>query len=133
IAGARDGTGDGVRSGERLITRRFQRSAEGAGAVGQGAVAGQRGLAIAAGEMDGAGVARRRVVELILRRDGETEGRAGGGAGRSADSEMRGGGGADGDGIARAGDRTRNRVGGGERLIAGSFQDRKSTRLNSSH
>ena len=58
----------------------FERGAERAGAVGQRAVGGQDGLAVAAGEVDRAGVAGGRVVERVLRRHREVEGAAGCGA-----------------------------------------------------
>src|SRR5205814_1569423 len=70
VAGAGDAARCGVGGGDRLAAPRPQRGAEGAGAVGQGAVGRQRGGAVAAGEVDGAGVTRGRVVELVLGGDG---------------------------------------------------------------
>src|SRR5205085_2383469 len=75
-------------------------------------------LAVRAGEVHRAGVARRRVVELVERRDREVEGAARRGAGRSADREVRGGGGADGGGVGRAGEGTADRIGRRDRPIS---------------
>ena len=75
--------------GDRLIARRLERRAECPRAVGQRAVGRQRRSAIAAGEVDRAGVTGRRVVELIQRRHGEAESRAGRRSSRCADREMR--------------------------------------------
>src|SRR5207237_1402090 len=101
---------------------RPQRGAEAADAAGQSAVGRQGGGAVAAGEMDGAAVAGRRVVELVLRRDGGAEGRGRGSTARGAHGEVGRGGGADGHGAAGAGDGTCDRVGGGEGLVAGGLE-----------
>src|SRR5205814_1836895 len=68
------------------------------------------------GEVDGAGVARGDVVELVERGHGEVEGHAGGGTGGGADHEMIGDSG-DGD-RGRASNGAGHRVGGGHRLAA---------------
>ena len=72
-AGPRDGTCHRVRRGYGLIAGRLERRAEGARAAGQSAVGRQYRAAIAAGEVNRAGVTGRRVVELIQRRHGEVE------------------------------------------------------------
>src|SRR5205807_1673029 len=100
----------------------FQSSTEGAATAAERAVAGQRRGAVAAGEVGGAGVARCRVVELVLRCHGEVEGAAGGGAAGGADREVGGSGGADGDAVAGAGDAAGIGVGGGQRLAAGRLE-----------
>ena len=50
-----------------LVARGLQRDAERAGAAGQGAVGRQHGGGVAAGEVDRAAIARRRVVVGVLR------------------------------------------------------------------
>src|SRR5207244_3252149 len=66
VLDARLGPGDrgvvGVGGGDRPGSRRLQGGVEVAGAVGEGGVAGQDGLAVTRGEMDGARVADGDVV-----------------------------------------------------------------------
>src|SRR5204862_364670 len=114
--GAGDAAAGGVRRGDGLIARRLQGDAEGPVAGGQGHVPRQHRLTVAAGEVNRAAVARRRVVIRIQGGDGEAEGAARRGAGRSADRVVRGGRGADRDGVARSGNTVEERIRGGEGL-----------------
>src|SRR5262249_26301256 len=84
--------------------------------VAQGAVGGQDGVDVAAGEVDRAAVVRVRVVEQVLRRDREVEGNPDEGAGRGADGVVGGGRGADRDGVAGAVDGAVGRVDGRGRV-----------------
>src|SRR5437773_1172678 len=68
--------------------------------------------------MYGARVAGRRIVELVKGGDCEAERRAGGSAARGADTEVSRGSGADGDGVAGAGDGAIGRVRGRDGLTA---------------
>ena len=62
---ARNRRGSRVGRRDGLTTGCLECDAEGADAVGQRGVGWQDGLGIAAGEVDGAGIASRLVVELI--------------------------------------------------------------------
>ena len=78
MSGLRVGGRDGLAAGG------LERDGEGADAVGQRGVSRQGGLAVAAGEVDGAGVAGGCVVELIESRHGDVESSARGRAARCA-------------------------------------------------
>src|SRR5262249_21143628 len=111
-----------IGGGDGLVARRLQRGAEGAGAVGQRAVARQGRLAVGAGEVDRARVAGRHVVALIERRYREGERRARGGRRRGTDREVRRGTGRGVDGAAGAGGACVGGVGGGDGLVAQRLQ-----------
>src|SRR5262249_27864591 len=86
-AGAGDRGGDRVGDRQRLAARRLERHEvrEGVGAVvagGEGVVRRQRGLAVAAGEVDRARVAAGRVAVLVEGVERDAERRAGRGGGR---------------------------------------------------
>src|SRR5205814_1685886 len=89
-ARAGDGGVGRVGGGERLVAGGLHRGPTRGGAVGQGGVGRQGGLAVAAGEVDGAGVAGGRVVVGVQGRHREGERGAGRGVGRDADAEVRG-------------------------------------------
>src|SRR5439155_1678838 len=103
-AGAGDGTGDGVRGGQRLIAGGRERGVEGPGAIAERAVGRQGGAAVGAGRVQRTGGAGGRVVELILGSDREREGAACGHTGRRGHGKVRGGRGSDRDGATGAGD-----------------------------
>src|SRR5207247_2338166 len=68
---------------------RLQRRRKGTDAGGQGGIGRQHGGAVAAGEVNRAGVSRERGVGGILRGDGETQGGVGGDGGWRGYAEMR--------------------------------------------
>ena len=103
-AGPSDRAGSRIRNRQCREARRLECGAEGAGAVGQGAVGRQHCLSVGAREMHRACITRGGIVERVQSSHGETKGGARRGARRSADGEVRSGGGADGDGVAGAGD-----------------------------
>src|SRR5207302_985016 len=107
---------------ESLVASGLQGGAEGTGAGAQGAVRRQDALAVAAAEVGRAAVARRRVVGVMERGDGDAEGAAGGGAARSADHEMGSAVRVDVNAVTGAGDGAVSGVGGGDGLVAGRFQ-----------
>src|SRR5207302_553649 len=94
-AGGGNGGGDGVGRGDGLVARGLQRGAKGASAVRQRAVGGHARLPYTALFRSRAAVARCRVVELVLRRDGEAEGGSRSGAGWGAHAEVGSRGGTD--------------------------------------
>src|SRR5207249_1377613 len=130
VVGGRRGDDDGgaaagdrarrsVDGRDRLGTGGAERGAEAPHPVGQWAVGRRSGGGGGGGEVRRGGVALGRVVERILRHHREAEGDAGRRRARDAENEVIGGGGADGDRGAGAGDRAGDRVGGGDRLAAG--------------
>src|SRR5205823_6283063 len=121
-AGAGDRTVGGVSDRQRLLARRPQGGDERAHALVHGRIDGQGGLGVAAGEVEGAVIARGVVVELVLGGDREDKAGASAAGGGRADREVREHGGGDGDGGAGAGDGTVGGVGGRHRLVADGDQ-----------
>src|SRR5207247_1025133 len=80
-----------------LVARRLQGGAEGADPAAERAVARQGGLGITTRDVDGAAVARRRVVELVLGCHRHGEGNARRGRRGRTDHEVRGRRGGDGE------------------------------------
>src|SRR5262249_38230598 len=122
VAGAGNGGGHRVGGGYRLAAGGRQGDAKGAGAVAQRGVARQGGVGVGAGEVDRTGVAGVHVVVGVERGHGHVETRARGGRARGRDAEVVRRGGADPNGAAGAGDGTRRRVRGGDRLVAGRLE-----------
>src|SRR5206468_2425980 len=82
-------------------------------------VGGEGWAGAAAGEVDGAGVARRGIPEGVERRDGGGEGATRGPVRRSAYGQRCGRAGRDCDRAARPGDGSGDGVGGGDGAVAG--------------
>jgi len=122
VACAAEGSVGAVRRGDDLATTCVKRGTEGARAVAQCTVDWQNGLAVAAGEVDGAAVPGNGGVELIESRNGEAKGGAGRGGRRSADRKMSGGRGTNLDRVAYASEGSIGRVCRRESLAAGRHE-----------
>src|SRR5581483_4401846 len=118
-AGSGDATAVRIGGRDGLVAGRLQRGVERPGAAAQRGVGGERGGAVGDGEVRRAAVAGGRVVELVLRRDGEGEGTPRRRAARRADGDVRRRRGAHGDASTCAGDAAVVRVGRGDRLVGG--------------
>ena len=96
----------------------FKRDSESASAIDQHGIGGQDRRRVAAGELDRAGVGRRRIVVRVLGRDGESDGIARGVGGAATTTKCVAAATDTLTAAAAAGDRSVRRVGGGDGLVA---------------